>query len=237
LWLVKLQGSAAKLATASVEMSCADQNRNGRGIAFASVNAGHTVNTPCGPEIFLSRRGLGNLESCSTAVFGNKSMNAPIMPRLEKRPLIAAGRKPVDVVITYDGIAAAQQAIDAMGALNSRRPAGAAAVRVSAWWFRFLEDAEQMKRATAAAMEADVLLVAANIGVDLPSVVKGWLQESLSKNRRFGVAVVALLGEANRRDKPDSPRFRVVQRIAREAGALFVAPSPSAVAALEELWR
>ena len=164
-------------------------------------------------------------------------MNASIIPRLEKRAQIAGGRAPVDLVITYDGIAAAQEAIDAVDALKSRRPAGAVVVRVSAWWFRFLEDAEQLRKATAAAIEADVLLVAANIGAELPCSVKGWLQESLSRNRRFGVAVVALLGEANRRDKPDSPRFRVVQQIARESGALFFSPFSPPADAVDQLER
>jgi len=215
---------------------CGDEPERAR-MALVSVNDGHTVNTPCDSAVFLSKCGLGDLESCPTAVSGNNSMNASIIPRLEKCPLVVAGRAPVDVVITYDGIAAAQQAIDAMAALKPRRPASAVVVRVSTWWFRFLEDAEQMEKATAAAIEADVLLVAANMGVDLPCNVEGWLQESLSKNRKPGVAVVALLGEANHRDRPDSPRFLVVQRIAREAGALFFAPSPTTDAVVDRMER
>jgi len=151
-------------------------------------------------------------------------MNAPIHPHFERHSLIAAGRKSLNVVIAYDGIAAAQQAVDALDALKLRVPDGAVTVRISTWWFGFLEDAEKLKKATAAAIEADVLVIAANIGLELPSSVKAWLQESLAKNRKSDVAVVALPGKRDRKDKPDPPHIQVVQRIAREAGALFFAP-------------
>jgi hypothetical protein len=152
-------------------------------------------------------------------------MSAPILSDLEKNPFISVRRMPLDVAIAYDGIDAALQAVDVINALKPRARAGAAIARVSVWWFKALEDAEQLRTATAAAVEADVLVVAANMGVELPRNVRAWLRESLAKSRRLKVAVVALLGGEDRRNRSGSPRFRSVQRIAGEAGALFFAPT------------
>lgn len=160
-------------------------------------------------------------------------MSALILSDLEKAPIISARRMSLDVAIAYDGIVAAQQAVDVIDALRSRGPAGAAIARVSVWWFNVFEDAEQLRAATAAAKEADVLVVAANMGVELPGSVRAWLRESLAKSRRLKVAVVALMGGEDRPNRSGSPRFRSVQRIAGEAGALFFAPfqrrNPAAV--------
>jgi len=151
-------------------------------------------------------------------------MNAFTSPHSQIHTAIAAGRAPRNVVIAYDSIIAAQQAMDAMDALNPRKSPGAKFVRVSTWWFRFLEDAALLDKATAAAVEADILVIAANIGVGLSESVKFWLCASLANNHRSGLTVVALLGEEDRQDRLDSPRFQFVQRIAKEAGAYFLSP-------------
>jgi hypothetical protein len=145
-----------------------------------------------------------------------------MFPYLERLAPLVAGRASLDVVVAYDGIAAAQQAVDVIAALKSHFPAGDVVLRVSSWWFRFLQDAAQLTKATAAATEADVLVVAANRGTELPASVNAWLDKSLAKNRKFDVAVVALVGP----DQSRSARFRTMQRTARAAGALFLTPPP-----------
>ena len=151
-------------------------------------------------------------------------MHVPVPALFEQHPFLASRRAPINVVVAYDGMAAAQNALDAIESLKRRDPPHALIIRVSTWCFRFLEDAGPLGRATAAAIEADVLVIAAGIESGLPQSVKGWLKASLAKNRKPDVSVVALLGRESGEDAPDSPRFQVVRRIARASGARLCLP-------------
>jgi hypothetical protein len=152
-------------------------------------------------------------------------MNASSFELPDKRSSMAPGRAAIDVVIAYDGIGAALKALDTLTSLNLPESAGAVMLRVSTWCFRFFEDMVQWNKATAAAAEADLLVIAAINGVDLPRSVKAWLRRGLAQNRRSGVTVVALLGDEDRENSPKSARFRFVQRTTRHSGARLIAPS------------
>jgi hypothetical protein len=152
-------------------------------------------------------------------------MSASSFELPDKRSPNATGRAALDVVIAYDGIAAALKALDTLASLHLPESAGAVMLRASTWCFRFLEDMVQWNKATAAAAEADLLVIAAVNGVDLPRPVKTWLRTGLARNQRSGVTVVALLGDEDREENPKSGRFRFVQQTTRHSGARFIAPS------------
>lgn len=151
-------------------------------------------------------------------------MIVPMLAPFDQNPFAVARRSPVNVVVAYDGIAAAQNALDAIDSMKRRDPPASLIVHVSTWWFHLLDKPGPLSSATAAAIEADVLVISASIHARLPKSVKAWLQESLAKNRRSDVSVVALLGEEHRDSMPDSPRFQILQRIARASGARLCLP-------------
>ena len=151
-------------------------------------------------------------------------MNALTSGSLEKHFAGVETRSPLNVVIAYDGISAAQHALDIFSRLTPRNHTGGTTLCASTWWFKFLEDPNLRAQATAAVANADVLVIAANREFDLPNGVESWLERTLAKKRRSEFAVVALAGKENRGDKLSAPWFRFVRRVTREAGACFFAP-------------
>ena len=97
--------------------------------------------------------------------------------------------------------------------------------QVQPWRFDLLEYPDWAASASADSLKADLFVVAASHGSDLPVHVRNWVSSCLQK-RGGGGALVALLGAERRVDPDDSPRLRFLQNAARDAGLDFFAPMP-----------
>jgi hypothetical protein len=126
--------------------------------------------------------------------------------------------------LAYENLSAALWAMETLtglrgGISNRSEP------RLSSWSFPTLENPKFRARATAVAVEADLIVIAISSGFGLlPAALEGWLRRCLAGQRSGNAAVVALVGRADFPDREDSLRLKTVQGMAREVGRLFFAP-------------
>jgi hypothetical protein len=103
---------------------------------------------------------------------------------------------------------------------------GEVEMRPQAWRFALLEDPAWYALAMADVVNADMLIIAASSGNELPAAVERWIKMCLARKRGSSAAVVALFGTAQDTDSPHSARFQFVQSAANAAGLDFFAPLP-----------
>lgn len=128
------------------------------------------------------------------------------------------------VILAYENIAAAMWAAETITALLRRIPDGPEP-HLSPWSFSTLEDPEYRAHAMAAAVEADLIVIATSSVLRLlPLSVESWLGKCLTGRHNATTAVAAFFGRADLPDRVDSPRLQTVQRLAKEAGCAFFAP-------------
>ena len=129
------------------------------------------------------------------------------------------------VILAYENLSAVLWAAENLPRLLHQIPDGPK-LRVTPWSFSNLENRERREKATTAAREADLIVIASSPGSQpLPEAVQSWLGECRFERRNANTAVIALFGRAHFPDSADSCRRQTVQRLAKEAGCEFYAPS------------
>lgn len=93
----------------------------------------------------------------------------------------------------------------------------------ASWWkFDRLLQPELFDVASRAAIEADIVIVAAHADEDLPEVVKGWIDMSLCKATKRDRLLIALLGVSTDRRPVDSAANQYLRTAAQEAGMEYL---------------
>jgi len=129
------------------------------------------------------------------------------------------------VFIAYENMNAGRRAMDVFSNLAQDHQ-GDFTFWPRPWRFDLLADPEWREVAAADARTADLLIIAAGTGPDLPAAVRNWLEQCLTE-RRNGGGVVALFGAEGEMDAIDSPRLRFLRQAAEKADLDFFAPSPA----------
>jgi len=128
------------------------------------------------------------------------------------------------IILAYENLSAALWAAETFTGLLRKSPEGAD-TQLLPWSFATLSNPADQAQATAAAAQADLIVIAPSSSFRLlPGFVESWLKKCLSVPRRTNTAVAALLRSAHRPEAPDSQRLRAVKRLAEEAGCRFFAP-------------
>jgi hypothetical protein len=136
------------------------------------------------------------------------------------------------VFIAYENRPAGQRAMQLFANLAQEHEANAN-FWLRPWRFDLLAEPEWHESATADARAADLLIIAAGAGPDLPTAVRNWLEHCLAE-RRNGGGVVALFGAEGEMDPIDSPRLRFLRQAAEKASLDFFAPSAASDGAAPE---
>jgi len=89
--------------------------------------------------------------------------------------------------------------------------------RLKWWHFKLLRDSKTARAATAATARADVVIVSARAGRELPRKVKDWMQTSLSRRKLPDGALVALIRMAEDLKRGATPVHNFLGAIARQA--------------------
>ncbi len=111
----------------------------------------------------------------------------------------------------------------------------------ASWWnFDGLHHPEIFSAATRATKEADIVIVAAHAGEDLPDVVKNWIDMAFWKRAGQERLLIGLLALATASQPVDSVANRYLQAAAREAGMEYLLhwsalPVPSVEGSLEDI--
>lgn len=127
------------------------------------------------------------------------------------------------VFIAYENMGAGQRAMQVFSNLAQDHQ-GDFTFWPRPWRFDLLADPYWREAATADARTADLLIIAAGAGPDLPAAVRNWLEQCLAE-RRNGGGVVALFGAEGKMDTIDSPRLRFLRQAAEKADLDFFAPA------------
>lgn len=137
-----------------------------------------------------------------------------------------AGSPPeMTVVLAYENLSAALWASETLAGLIRQVP-DEPPPRLLPWNFSTLGIPEHCAEATAAALRADLIVIATSSAPRLlPESIESWLGKCLADRPGGKAAVAALFRRADLPDRDDSPRLQTVQRLAREAGCEFFSPS------------
>lgn len=131
----------------------------------------------------------------------------------------------LNVVISYDDVPAGQHAMHILADVAANF-GDTLELRPQLWRFQFLEDPDWRTLAAKDVLNANMLTISTSSENELPATVRSWFSSCLTQRRGANLAVVALLGTADKMDEPYSPRFQLIQRAAREASFDFFAPVP-----------
>jgi hypothetical protein len=131
----------------------------------------------------------------------------------------------LNVVIAYDDVPAGQHAMHILADVAANF-GDKLELRPQLWQFQFLEDPDWRTLAAKDVLNANMLIISTSSENELPAAVRSWFSSCLTQRHGDNLAVVALLGTADKMDEPYSPRFQLVQRAAREASFDFFAPVP-----------
>ncbi len=129
------------------------------------------------------------------------------------------------VVIIYDDLPAGKRAMDMLSGV-AHQSSGSIPLHPSLWRFDMLEDQDWQAAATAEAIRAGMVVIAASGKGALPTAVRDWVQGCLQPGAIAPGALVALLGPADDTDSADSPRIQFLRNVAEAAGFSFFAPAP-----------
>jgi hypothetical protein len=131
----------------------------------------------------------------------------------------------LNVVIAYDDVPAGQHAMHILADVAANF-GDTLELRPQLWRFQFLEDLDWRTLAAKDVLNANMLIISTSSENELPATVRSWFSSCLTQRRGANLAVVALLGTADKMDEPYSPRFQLIQRAARETSFDFFAPVP-----------
>lgn len=134
-----------------------------------------------------------------------------------------AQTQPFNLVIAYDSVAAGQRAMRLFSYLG-REHGDVLKFQTQPWRFDLLADPDWCQFAALDAIKADLLIISASSGSDLPVAVRSWISACLARKRGTHAAVVALFGTEEEMDTADSSRLQFVRMAAKEAGLDFFAP-------------
>ena len=131
-----------------------------------------------------------------------------------------SGQPSFNVVIIYD---------DFYSALRGQELAGRMAIEVEpafkictrVWDFDLASHPDLRDRAAKDAIEADMIIISASVGDDLPSAVKGWMQSWLPQKRGGLAALVALVSQGVYLPSEPPALCRVLKQMAKEGGMDF----------------
>jgi hypothetical protein len=156
-------------------------------------------------------------------------MNVNFLPAILPDPRNGESDQVINIVIAYDTVAAGQRAVRLFSSLD-RNQRGIGKFRPQPWRFDLLVDSDCCEFAAEDAMRADVIIVSASRGSDLPAALKTWLRTCLGRRRGTRIALVALMGTEEDMDGANSPRLEFLRNAASEFGFDFFAPLPAVTA-------
>lgn len=95
---------------------------------------------------------------------------------------------------------------------------------VSWWRFRYLTDADISQAAARAATQADIVIIAAQAGHELPAPIRNWMEKWITHRTAHESVLVALLGTASGWAADRLPVCAYLRTVAQRAGMDFLAP-------------
>ena len=128
----------------------------------------------------------------------------------------SASKETFKIAIAYETLAAAVQARELADRVSICMDADC-----DPWPFELLEVAHVRNLALPAAATADLIIVAARGGTDLPAGVKDWLESGLRQRESGPVALVALVEEDWAKSTSLPPLCAYLQPIAEKRNASF----------------
>ena len=159
----------------------------------------------------LERVGWGSVQFI---VMNSRLLNAAL------RSTAAQGRKSLAVAIVYEDHAALRRAEEVFGRLHEEFASEAS---FSFAWASFvdLNEAGTASRATRDALNADVIVIAAHAGNELPCAVEAWIETWVRPKGSQGSALVALIGLPEDRRRGITPVHVYLRDVAERAGMGF----------------
>lgn len=124
--------------------------------------------------------------------------------------------KPILPVVAYEDIRAREHAIRVFKQMVPQLN-GAWEFDYSWWRFDYLKDATLADLAASDAIQADVVIVAANPEGDFPEALTEWIESWASRKTNLPSALVGLLGEADDPRRLTSPRHASLRAYANLA--------------------
>jgi len=144
-------------------------------------------------------------------------------------------RKPTfNVVVVYDDFYSALRAQELAGRMAAELEP-VFVLRTEVWNFELATHADLCDRAAKDAIEADMVIISASTGEDLPSGVKGWMQSWLPQKRGGLAALVALVNWPAGRGADTPPAAASLRQMAKAAWISFAAREGRARTALVTL--
>jgi len=145
---------------------------------------------------------------------------------LEVSPLEKADDDvPLVAIIVYDKGAAYRRGLHLLVNLD-RVVGGGIDVRPLPWRIAELDFADQQTLALENARAADMVIISVTGPVELPETLRRWLLSCRpTRADRPNLLIVALLGNSEAMDPPETPRHQFLKRAADEAGFHFLAPT------------
>jgi hypothetical protein len=130
-------------------------------------------------------------------------------------------RKPsFNVVIVYDDFYSALRAQELAGRMATELEP-VFVLRTEVWNFELATDPDLCDRAAKDAIEADMVIISASTGEDLPSSVKGWMQSWIPQKRGGLAALVALVNWPAGRGAETPPAAASLRQMAKAGGMDF----------------
>jgi len=131
----------------------------------------------------------------------------------------------LDVVIACDSSNAGQRAIGLLDELARRAVDGLSFIP-RLWPFELLAKTVWRTVATHEAVDAAILIVAADSAQPFPPSIRHWTEGVIQRKRGTPGAVIALLGPEGTSDPAATRRVEELRSLARQAGLDFFVPSP-----------
>jgi hypothetical protein len=180
------------------------------------------MSTPSFPTA-SNDKGRGDAKSLRPLQFSKSPMPSPL-PFIHGLARVKAdSSSELNVILAYENLSAALWAMETLTELLQQM-SNRAEPRFSAWNFAKLRSAHYCAEATAAALGADLIMIAvANRETLLPSSVKSWLGRCLFHRCNANQAIAALYGRANFYERRPSPHSREIQSPASDPGCEFFA--------------
>jgi hypothetical protein len=141
------------------------------------------------------------------------------MPSLNPNQTEMSRKPSFNVVIVYDDFYSALRAQELAGRMAAELEP-VFVMRTEVWNFSLVTHPDLCDRAAKDAIEADMIIISASEGDDLPCSVKGWMQSWLPQKRGGLAVLVALVGRPAGRAASGSPPAALSLRQMAKAGGM-----------------
>ena len=153
-------------------------------------------------------------------------MNALLLEPAELK-LLSDVAKPYSLVVVFDDLVARQEAVQIYSHLVkiysrlAKRGRDDFDIECNWWQFDDLTQNKQGAEAAKVAGHADMVMIVCAKSEELPSSIKVWVEMWLAKKGEQDTALVAMVGVANRQNRPTTAVHSYLEHVARETGMNF----------------